>query len=158
LKPTAGYPHAAHTEIELQTDRETKFAVRLRIPAWAGPKTTLSINGKRAQTDLTPGRFASITRTWKNGDRIALEFDIPLTLQAVDPQHANLVAVQHGSLALFAVNAPDAPVTRKELLSARQLGSGSLDWETETAAGKWAMKPFQAIDGEQYRLYQDTKA
>jgi DUF1680 family protein len=158
LTQRTGYPHAAHTEIELQTDRETKFAVRLRIPAWAGPKTTLSINGKRAQTDLTPGRFASITRTWKNGDRIALEFDIPLTLQAVDPQHANLVALQHGSLALFAVNAPDAPVTRKELLSARQLGTGSLDWETETAAGKWAMKPFQAIDGEQYRLYQDTKA
>src|ERR1035437_9145658 len=95
LTQRTGYPHAAHTEIELQTDRETKFAVRLRIPAWAGPKTTLSINGKRAQTDLTPGRFASITRTWKNGDRIALEFDIPLTLPAVDPQHANLVALQH---------------------------------------------------------------
>ena len=59
---------------------------------------SFTINGKRADADLTPGRFASITRTWKNGDRVALEFDIPLTLQPVDPQHPNVVALKHGSL------------------------------------------------------------
>jgi len=65
------YPHGAHTELELKTDRDTTFALRLRIPAWAGPKSTLSINGKRVTADLTrgasplslvPGRAATASR------------------------------------------------------------------------------------------------
>jgi len=152
------YPHAAHTEFELKSDRDMAFALRLRIPAWAGAKTALTINGKRSTADLTPGRFATVTRTWKNGDRIALEFDIPLELQQVDPQHPNLVALQHGSLALFAVNPPAATVHRGNLLSARQLSSGSLDWEATIEAGKLVFRPFQAIGEEQYRLYHEVIA
>jgi len=150
------YPHAAHTEMEIKSDRETKFALRLRIPAWAGPKTVLSVNGKRVSSDLTPGRFATITRTWKSGDRIAIEFDIPLTLEPVDPQHANLVALKHGFLALFAVTPQATTVTRASLLNARQLSPGSVDWEAITDTGKLAFKPFEAIGEEQYRLYQDV--
>ncbi len=156
LTQRTDYPHAAHTELELKSDRDIAFALRLRIPAWAGIKTALSINGKRFNADLTPGRFASIHRTWKNGDRVALEFDIPLTLKSVDPQHAKLVALQHGSLALFAINSPSAPITRASLLNARQISSGSLNWEAEAGAGKMAFKPFQAIGEEQYRLYQEV--
>jgi DUF1680 family protein len=156
LTQRTDYPHAAHTELELNSDRDVTFALRLRIPAWAGPKTALSINGKRMSVDLTPGRFAKVVRTWKSGDRIALEFDIPLTLQPVDPQHQKLVALQHGSLSLFAVNPTDASVTRASLLSAHQISFGALDWEAETDAGKMAFKPFQAIRDEQYRLYQEV--
>ncbi len=152
------YPHAAHTELEVQADRDTAFAMRLRIPAWAGPKTSLSINGQRVNAELAPGRFAAVSRTWKNGDRIALEFDIPLSLQTVDLQHARLVALAHGSLALFAIQPSAAPVTRASLLSARQLSNGSLDWETTADARKLAFKPFQAIGAEQYRLYQEVLA
>jgi DUF1680 family protein len=152
------YPHAAHTEFELTADRDSAFALRLRIPAWAGAKTTLSVNGKRVSADLTPGRFATVTRTWKSGDRIALEFDIPLALQAVDPQHPNLVALQHGSLSLFAVNPQPAALTRQRLLAARQLSSGSLDWELSTDAGNVSFRPFQAIESEPYRLYNEVSA
>ena len=150
------YPHAAHTEMELKTDRDTAFALRLRIPGWAGPKTVISINGKRERIDLTPGRFATVTRTWRNGDRVALEFDIPLTLASVDPQHANLMALSHGSLALFAVEPPVSPISRASLQGARQLSSGSLDWEAKTDAGKLSFKPFQAIGEERYRLYHEV--
>ena len=152
------YPHAAHTELELTADRETAFALRLRIPAWSGAKTVLTINGKTANADLTSGRFATVSRTWKNGDRIALEFDIPLTLEAVDPQHPSLVALQHGSLSLFAVDPQNAQLTRASLLGARQLSSNSLDWEIATDSGKLTLKPFQAIEKEQYRLYHEVKA
>jgi len=131
------YPHGAHTELELKTDRDTTFALRLRIPAWAGPKSTLSINGERVTADLTPGRFAIVTRTWKSGDRIALEFDIPLTLQAVDPQHPRLVALQHGSLSLFAVNPTDAPVTRANLLNAGNYPPDRSTGKPPQTPGSW---------------------
>jgi hypothetical protein len=158
LTQRTSYPHAAHTEFELKADRDAAFALRLRIPAWAGSKTTLAVNGKRADVELVPGRFAGVTRTWRNGDRITLEFDIPLTLEAVDPQHANLIALRYGSLALFAIAPPATPLTRSSLLGAHQLSAGSLDWETTTGAGKLAFKPFQAIGDEHYRLYQEVVA
>jgi len=107
--------------------------------------------------ELDPGRFAAVTRTWKSGDRVTLEFDIALTLQAVDAQHANLVALKHGSLALFAI-AATAPLTRAGLLGARQLAAGSLEWHATTDAGTLAFKPFQAIGDERYRLYQEVIA
>jgi len=151
------YPHTAHTELEIKTDRDTAFSIRLRIPSWAGAKTVLTINGKREAAELTPGRFASVKRSWKNGDRVALEIDMPLALQAVDPQHPNLVALKHGPLALFAVQPPDGPMKRASLLNASQISSGSHNWEAATEAGKLTLKPFEAIGEEQYRLYHQVR-
>lgn len=153
------YPHEAHTELELAADREVAFALRLRIPAWAGPKTALSLNGKPMNVDLSPGRFATVSRTWKNGDRIALEFDIPLHVEEVDPQHPGVVALKHGSLALFALNPGSASPTRAQLLKAQQLSAGSFDWEVSTDSGKMTLRPFEAITAaEPYRLYHNVTA
>jgi len=153
------YPHEAHSELELTADREAAFALRLRIPAWAGPKTALSLNGKHIEIDLAPGRFAFVRRTWRNGDRIALELDIPLHVEAVDPRHPNFLALKYGSLALFALTPPDAAVTRAQLLSARQISAGSINWELTTESGKMALKPFEAITPQEtYRLYHNVTA
>jgi DUF1680 family protein len=156
LTQTTHYPYAAHTDFELKTDRDVSFSIRFRIPAWAGPNTTMSVNGKKLTTELTPGRFSTITRTWKSGDRIALEFDVPLTLEPVDPQHPSVVALQHGSLSLFALTPYPGKATRAELLSAQPLSSGSTDWQTRTAAGTIHFKPFAEISDEPYRLYQEV--
>jgi hypothetical protein len=158
LTQITDYPNAAHTEFEVTTDKDTALSMRFRIPEWAGSKTSLSVNGQRAQSDLTPGRFASLKRTWKNGDRIMLEFDTPLKLESVDPEHPNLVALQNGSLSLFAIVPGDHRLKRSDLLSARQLSSGSSDWEVNTDSGKIAFKPFSSIGDEQYRLYQEVVA
>lgn len=157
LTQHTAYPHQPYTELEVGADRQTAFALRLRIPAWAGPKTTVSLNGKRADIELTPGRFAVLHRTWRNGDRIALELDIPLTLEPVDPQHPGLVAPKYGSLALFAVDPPAAAPEQAQLLGARQIASGSMQWEAETQTGKMTLKPFQAIADQRYRLYHQLR-
>ncbi len=100
-----------------------------------------------------PGEFAKVERTWKNGDRIEVEFDMPTVLEAVDPQHPNLMAAVHGPLALFAVGEIPAPVRRQELLAVRQIASGSTDWQVKTESGAVTMRPFSAIHDEHYRLY-----
>jgi DUF1680 family protein len=131
--------------------------VYLRIPAWAGPKTTVAVNGKRILSGPAPGQFARLNRTWKNGDRIEIEFDMPTLLEAVDPQHPNLMAAVHGPLALFAVGATPRTISRKELLAARQISAGSSDWQAETVAGKVTLRPFTAIEDEHYRLYLEVE-
>jgi len=150
------YPHAPSTQITVTTDKSSSFPIYLRIPAWAGPKTAVAINGTRVSTAIVPGRFAEINRTWKNGDRIEVEFDMPTVLEAVDPQHADLVAAVHGPLALFAVGQVPPSVSRTELMSVEQSSAGSADWKT--TSGALTMRPFTAIRDEHYRLYQKIES
>jgi hypothetical protein len=155
LTQTTEYPHTPTTQIEM-TDVAGAFPVYLRIPAWAGPKTAIAVNGKRVLAGPEPGRFAKVERTWKSGDRIEVEFDMPTVLEPVDPQHPNLMAAVHGPLALFAVGEIPTRVSRNELLSVSPISSGSTDWKAKTETGILTMRPFTAIGDEHYRLYLDT--
>jgi len=94
-----------------------------------------------------------VNRTWKNGDRIEIEFDMPTVLEAVDPQHPDLMAPVHGPLALFTVGTIPARVGKQQLLAASQVASGSTDWQAKTAEGNITLRPFAAIRDEHYRLY-----
>jgi uncharacterized protein len=157
LTQRTNYPYEPTSQLELATDNPESFTVYLRIPAWAGAKTTVAVNGRRVDTPLTPGAFAAITRTWNNGDRIEIEFDMPMTLEAVDPQHPEIVAPLHGPIALFALGRPAPRLRRSTLLASSQTAKGSTTWRTETDNGPLLFKPFAAIEDEQYRLYHEVE-
>jgi DUF1680 family protein len=158
LSQQTSYPHTPTTQIVITTAKSSPFAIYLRIPAWAGAKTAIAVNGKRVESSPAPGRFAKVERTWKNGDRIEIEFDMPTLLEAVDPQHPDLMAAVHGPLALFAVGAIPEKIRKQELLAATQVASGSTDWQVKTATDSLTMRPFAAIQDEHYRLYLNVEA
>ncbi len=156
LMQRTDYPLQPVTQIEIKTGREESFTVSLRVPAWAGPKTTIAVNGRRIDAALTPGAFHAVTRTWNDGDRIEIEFDMSTSLEAVDPQHPDLVAPVYGPLALFALGRPAASISRSALLAATQIASGSSTWKAEKGDRALTLKPFMSIEDEQYRLYHDV--
>ena len=158
LTQRTNYPHHPTTQIEITSAKPAAFPVYLRIPAWAGPKTAVAVNGNRILTSPTPGQFARLDRTWKNGDRIEIEFDMPTVLEPVDPQHPELVAAVHGPLALFAIAAIPAKISKQELLTINQVASGSTDWQGNTSAGSLTLRPFTSIGDEHYRLYLKVDA
>ena len=149
------YPYRPETQIEVSVSAANVFPIYLRIPAWAGPKTRITVNGKNAITGPKPGEFAKVERTWKNSDHIEMEFDMPTLLEAVDPQHPTLMAAAHGPLALFALGEIPAGVPQKDLQAVAQVASGSTDWKSPD--GKLIMRPFTAIHDEHYRLYQKVE-
>lgn len=157
LTQKTGYPHVAQTEILVETENEAAFPVYVRIPAWAGAKTRIAVNGKATDAQVEPGKFARVQRTWKSGDRLEVEFEMPLVLEAVDPQHPNTAALVHGPLALFAIGATPGTLKRAELMGAAQVAAGSTNWKMKTASGDVAMKPFLSIDNEHYRLYHEVE-
>lgn len=152
------YPHHPATQIEITTDKAASFPVYLRIPGWAGPRTGISVNGKRLLARPEPGKFARVDRPWSSGDRIEIEFDMPTTLEAVDPQHPNLVAPVHGPLALFSVDAIPANLRKSDLAAITQVTTGSTDWHAKTGAGTLTLRPFAAIHDEHYRLYLNLQS
>jgi DUF1680 family protein len=156
LTQRTGYPLQPTTQIDVTTLKTNAFRVSLRIPAWAGPKTTIAVNGQRLVSSPEPGKFAHLDRAWKPGDRIEVEFDMPTVLEPVDPEHPNLVAPVRGPLALFSVGQIPAGLTRKDLLAVSQVSQASSDWQTRTDAGALTLRPFASIYDEHYRLYLDA--
>jgi DUF1680 family protein len=150
------YPISPEIAISVATPRPTTFAIRLRIPDWAGPRTSIAVNGKPSGAEAIPGRFAEVRREWRDGDRVEITMDMPLRLEAVDAQHPDQVALMRGPLALFATGRRLIPFQRAELLRARQRNADSVEWTVTTDAGDSVFKPFYAIDAETTRLYQSV--
>ena len=157
LTQKTNYPYHPTTSIEISTDKTATFPVFLRIPAWAGAGTSVAVNGKRVMAGPKPGEFARVDGTWKNGDRIEVEFDMSNALEAVDPQHSDVMALLHGPLALFSVGATPAAIGKHELLAATQISAGSTDWQAKAATGTLALRPYAAIGDEIYRLYHKVE-
>jgi len=156
LTQKTNYPYLPQTNLELQLDRPAEFAVALRIPAWAGSKTRVAVNGKQAEGEAKPGAFFPIARAWKNGDRIEVEFDMPTRLEAIDPQHPNTVALMHGPMSLFAVGELTGNLSRAALLNPQQTSIGSSDWHVNSDSGIIRMTSFASIQNERYRLYHEV--
>jgi DUF1680 family protein len=148
------YPSTNETQLQIDAARPEQFTIYLRVPAWTDTKTRIAVNGKAVEGELNPGKFFAINRTWKNGDRIEYEIGMPLSLQAVDPQTPDTVALRRGPLAYFAIGNPPQNFTRAQLLAATAAASTSVDWLVQGNAGKTTFRPFGAIGDEQYRLYQ----
>jgi len=151
------YPRANTTQLQFKSAKPEPFTVYLRIPAWAGAKTIVSVNGSRAEGEVTPGKFMALQRTWKDGDRIEVEFHMPLYLEAVDSENPNLVALMRGPLAMFAVGEAPKRLTRAQLLAATALAQSSDDYIVKTDSADLVMRPFMAIMSEGYRLYQPVQ-
>ena len=134
------------------------FALRLRIPAWAGSSATLLVNRKPVTIAAQKG-FTTIDRTWNNGDTVELHLPMSLRLEAIPPngglQHPETVALLYGPLVLFAIREPaeSGPLSfnRDALLSAER--TGPMEWTVKSAGQSRRMIPFVDVGDATYSTY-----
>jgi DUF1680 family protein len=157
LTQSTEYPRANMTQLAFSLAAPETFTVFVRIPEWAGAKTRIAVNGRRSDWAIEPGKFLELRRTWKDGDRVELEMEMPLRLEAVDGQNLDVVALMRGPVALFAVGDSPERLTRKQLLAAEAVGKSSEDWRVWTDGGVLTLRPFASIMSEKYRLYQKVE-
>lgn len=155
LTQRSEYPFDSVITFTINASRSSEFAIRLRIPEWA-EGARLAVNGKSLPNGAQAGAFASIRREWKDGDRIELELPLRLRLEAIDSQHPQTVALLCGPLVLFAITESRPVVSTRQLLAATKFGPQS--WQVETAGGPMRMRPFTAIEDEQYSTYLTVNA
>lgn len=158
LTQATAFPRANTSQFEFKLAKPETFVVSLRIPGWAGANTAVSVNGARVGSEVVPGKFLALQRTWKDGDRIELELHMPLQLEAIDGKNPNTVALMRGPIALFAVGNIPERLSRQQLLSATALAQSSDDWIAKADAGNLTLRPFASIMNEDYRLYQRVEA
>jgi uncharacterized protein len=159
LKQETKYPFDNKVQIHISASVPKEYTLYVRIPAWASPNPLLTVNGKRASSEVQPGTFASIRNTWKDGDRVELELPMPLRLEAVDANHPDVVALVQGPLVLMAVADSQPTFDRDGLLRAKATNNATGDWLANSADGSSiTMRPFMTIDKETYNTYVQLKS
>jgi DUF1680 family protein len=134
------YPAGNGVALTATTSPPSEFTVYLRIPAWAGKGTTVSVNGHRVRSEVAPG-FHPIRRKWKTGDKIELELDQSFRYEPVDAQNPNQVALLHGPQVMFALTETQPKVSRQQLTA---------------APPGFRLRPFGSIGGEVYQTYWEV--
>jgi len=117
LEQASGYPIDDTTRITIGLNSSRRFVLQLRIPAWS-QRNTLTVNGA-AQPAPVPGTYASLDRTWRDGDVVLLRLDFRARAVRA-PGHPEYAAIVRGPLVLARdtrlengsdINAPIALVT-----------------------------------------------
>jgi hypothetical protein len=150
LTQKSKFPFDSLVQLEVTTSKKTEFAINLRIPGWA-EGAAVAVNGRRMPVSAAPGKFVTVSRHWKTGDRIELELPLRLRLEPIDAQHPQTVALLCGPLVLFSITNTAPDVTSRQLLAAKK--TAGQEWQVETATGPMSMLPFTGIADQQYSTY-----
>ncbi len=78
IEETTNYPFDETIRITVKTDKPVEFPIQLRIPAWA-KDATIKIVDKTEKTN--PNNFATVDRTWNNGDTVILTFPMKIRIE-----------------------------------------------------------------------------
>jgi hypothetical protein len=83
-----------------------EFTLHVRHPHWATRGLQVSVNGQSVPTESQPSSYASVRRTWQDGDRVEIAFPMSLRTEAM-PDNARRIAVFWGPTLLAADLGPE---------------------------------------------------
>jgi DUF1680 family protein len=95
------YPATDSTRLTVRKPGNGRFAMKVRIPAWARG-ATISVNGSRQAA--VAGELATVTRKWKAGDTIDVILPQPLRTLSIDDRNPELAAVLRGPVMYVGLN------------------------------------------------------
>jgi DUF1680 family protein len=105
------FPYNNRVDITVKSQKSLKSKIRVRIPAWVEENVSIRVNGKKTATG-TPGTYVTLSRTWKNSDKIS--FELPMEFKTkvykgLEEEYNDGLhyIVQYGPILLAAVNEKD---------------------------------------------------
>lgn len=142
LVQTTGYPWEGKVSILVKPEKESEFAVRLRIPGWLqstpvasdlyayttpAEKYTLKVNGSTIKPAEGDG-YATIVRTWKPDDVIELELPMEVRRVKANDQvedDRGMLAMERGPIVycLEGIDQPDSVVFNKFIPADAKIGA-----------------------------------
>lgn len=98
LRQETDYPRENRVVLKLVPGKPEKFAVKLRIPHWSRI-TRVKVNGQPVN-GVTSGSYLRLSRRWKRGDVVDIEFDLSLHFWAGERECANKASIYRGPILL----------------------------------------------------------
>ena len=94
------FPFKNTSELVLKLSKKQAFPLNIRYPKWS-ENIKISVNGKVENVKANPSQYISLNRTWKNGDKISIEFSMKTQIESL-PDGSNWVAFVRGPIVLAA--------------------------------------------------------
>jgi len=99
LRQETVFPDSPQTILVIETPAPAHMPFHIRIPRWVGANASLRVNGELFPVIPTPGSYLSVSRTWKQGDRV--QVDVPMYLYTESmPDESTTRALLYGPLVL----------------------------------------------------------
>ncbi|MHB8218133.1 MAG: beta-L-arabinofuranosidase domain-containing protein [Candidatus Sulfotelmatobacter sp.] len=147
------YPESDSTVLTVTPRDPATFNLKFRVPGWA-EGATVRVNGVLQTVATRPGTWAEIRRTWKAGDRVAIQIGMRLRTVPVDAQHPQRVALVYGPVVLVQKLESVLPVSTGEILARRPRGNGLTFSAHGQPVGDFV--PFYKVGaGVPYNMYFD---
>ncbi len=114
LTQHTAYPVQGNITLVVGVAQPAAFTLHVRIPSWSHA-TTVTVNGA-AVDRVQPGSYLPLARTWQDGDRVEIAFDMTLHFWHGERECAGKVSIYRGPLLLAydqrynAFDAADLPV------------------------------------------------
>ena len=170
------FPRRDAVAVELHPASPREFALRLRVPGWAGALEDLRINGAAAETRAVPGAIV-LHRRWHPGDRIT--FRAPLRVRAERMPDGSpwqsyaagpiVLAARAGTRHLDGLRADDSrmghiahgplyglgelPIVAGGADGVREVGALRYEVAALDPASAISLEPFSGIHDERYTVY-----
>lgn len=96
IKQETHYPFEEQVKFKMSMMNPTAFPLYLRIPAWCD-KPVIKVNDQLIAVNAVAGHYVRIMNTWKNADRVTLDFPMKLKIRTWE-KNKNSVSVNYGPL------------------------------------------------------------
>jgi len=105
LRQETSFPAEQGTTLRIKVATPQRRTIHIRIPGWVAEGGSVSINGRKLEAFAQTGSYLSLTREWRNGDKV--EFTLPMQLHS-EPLlgDATMRAALYGPLVLAAESGP----------------------------------------------------
>ncbi len=109
VRVSTEYPWHGRIEVAVTATPGNSWPLSLRVPDWSGAPT-LQVNGESQPADVRAG-WVHIDRSWRVGDRVVLDVDMPVRPSTPHPRvdaARGCVAIERGPL-LYCLEQTDQP-------------------------------------------------
>ena len=136
LSVETSYPWEGRVAIAIKTQAPAAFTLHLRVPGWCR-RYAIQVNGEGIDVAPEDG-YAAIRRTWRDGDRLVLDMDMPVRLIRANPrvrEDVGRLAIARGPVVYCLEEADNGPDLH--LLRLGGAGPESFDtaWRPEKLGG-----------------------
>ncbi len=93
------YPAEEMINLTVNTKKSQDFDLKVRVPYWATQGAEVTINGKKQGVESSPESYLTLSRQWKDGDKIAIRLPMNLHLRPARDKK-DLIAIMYGPVVL----------------------------------------------------------
>lgn len=160
VEQLTNYPFDGRIRLRVDPERPARFAVRIRIPAWA-ERVDVVMKGPSVPTAQAPGTLLSIDREWRSGDEVTLDIVMRPVIHRRSSNSVQESRAPNGSPITQEVMHYDyLALTRGPLVFATSLIDGYKSSETllmRSDAMEHAVEVTTSLSGPELRLRSEAR-